>query len=157
MNLIKYIPKHIRPTLTLQLDVMRSLQISREDLGVIMGHLKHTPQMWGHISQSHPQYQKTLKDIQILLPEIRFNHPTFVVHFESGWLLAVTENVMIPAVFQMNQGEREGLSITLYRVIIGAACIWLENAPEYIRAIAPPQEVTMTVDRKNPYVVLDLG
>lgn len=167
MSLTQYKPSrllakftdHIRPTINYQMDLFKSLQISFEDLGVIMGHLKHNPQKWGHINRDHHQFKKTFKDINELLPDLLLTDPKIVVHFEANWLLISENNVMIPAIFSLNQGCRDGLSVTLYRLVQGEACIWLKQAPEWINQAAVNIDANPAIEREltAPCVGLYLG
>lgn len=155
------IPKHIQPTLNYQLKIGESLVITDEDMGSVMGHLKHNPEIWGYIYRSHPQYLKTFEHIKLLLPGVPFLDPIIVVHFEANWLLIMDEGVLLPAILQFNPNCRDGLCVSVYRLIQAKACGWLAQAPAHIKRIIEstsiPAEPQSPAVIKNPYVVLDLG
>jgi hypothetical protein len=156
MKLVKY----VNPSLRSMIDIAKSLWISDEDMGSIVGHLKHNKQYWGYIYPSHPQYKKTLKDIQELLPENLIVSPVIVVHFEANWMLVVENGILLPAIFLFNSACRDGISVSVFRLVHGRACRWLPQAPSLVQEIVKETQVPLInegVTPSSPYVVLDLG
>ena len=139
----------VKKTAQFQLEVMRSLPISDENLAVIAGHLHHNPEDWVYIQANHSYYLEILNQIKEVLSLVSLDNPVILEHPKAHWVLVMVDEVVIPVI--LCRGYE---SLGVYKTVTGSACRWLEDMSESIHAIIRTQHIEPGIiagTKEDPY------
>lgn len=131
------------------LELVKSTQWETEQ---VMGYLKHRSEEWEVIRENHVWHNKAVSGANTLLRHTLGEHPTFLLHLQSRWLLILDEEGLVPAIFLFTEFARDGLAVSYYRLFGGVALAWMPELTELVLDVVNSQkQPEMPPEIEHPY------